>query len=471
MLKLFLTYFFLCSVFLLQAIEFKKDVIYKKIDQRELKLDIMYTKGAKMRPLVMCIHGGGWMGGHRSMYHSRMRKIAEEGYVAATLEYRFAPRTIWPGQLEDVQAAHKFLVKNAAKYGIDPERIGAWGESAGGHLSLLLGLMPKEKGESLRLRGVVNYFGPTEFRQTDRIQGAGRFMLMALMGGRLENKKEMLTEASPMFHIGRTDPPILTLHGTKDRLVPIEGSELLHEEMIKAQVPGQLFPMENTGHGMGGDRKKGQALLRNFFFDYLKSSEMKLLAHEDFDKGTSRWEPTDPKAWKIVTENGRSFYSLHAKSNYKTKVRSPFNISLLKESEVGDFVLDVDLRSTIKVYGHQDLCLFFGHQDPEHYYYVHLGRKADAHANSIFLVNNAPRVSIAKTRTDGTDWSRGWHRARIRREAASGKIEVYFDDMQKPIMTTVDKTFTHGRVGIGSFDDTGDFDAIRLWGKKIKKRK
>ena len=112
MLKLFLTYFFLCSVLLLQAIEFKRDVIYKKVDQRELKLDIMHTKGAKMRPLVMCVHGGGWMGGHRSMYHSRMRKIAEEGYVAATLEYRFAPKTIWPGQLEDVQAAHKFLVKN-----------------------------------------------------------------------------------------------------------------------------------------------------------------------------------------------------------------------------------------------------------------------------------------------------------------------------------------------------------------------
>ena len=462
--------FFLCVTFALKAVEFDKDVVYTQIGNRKLKLDIMYTKGAKMQPLIMCIHGGGWMGGHRSMYHSRMRKFAEQGYVTASVEYRFAPKTIWPGQMKDVQAAHQFLIKNAERYGIDPERIAAWGESAGGHLALMLGLTPAEKGESLRLRGVVNYFGPTEFRQTDRIQGAGRFMLMALMGGRLEGKKEILAEASPMFHIDRTDPPVLTLHGTRDRLVPIEGSELLHEEMIKAQIPGQLFPMENTGHGMGGDRKKGQALLRNFFEDYLRGSDMKLLAHEDFDKETEKWEATDPKAWKAVKKSGRSIYSLHAKSNYKTKVRSPFNISLLKGSEVGDFVLDVDLRSTIKVYGHQDLCLFFGHQDPEHYYYVHLGRKADAHANSIFLVNNAPRVSIAKTRTEGTDWSRGWHRARIRREATSGKIEVFFDDMQKPVMTTVDKTFTHGRVGIGSFDDTGDFDAIRLWGKRPEKK-
>ena len=457
---------YLCATFVLKAIEFDKDVVYKKVGKRELKLDITYSKSAKMRPLVMCIHGGGWMGGHRSSYHSRMRKLAEEGYVAATLEYRFAPKTIWPGQMEDIQAAHQFLVKNAERFGIDPERIAAWGESAGGHLSLLLGMMPKEQKESLRLRGVVNYFGPTEFRQTDRIQGAGRFMLMALMGGRLDNKKEILAQASPMFHVGRTDPPVLTLHGTKDQLVPIEGSELLHENMMKAQIPGQLFKMEGAGHGMGGDRKKGQELLRNFFEDYLRGSDMELLAHEDFDKGVSRWEPTDSKAWKTVIKDGRTFYSLHAKSDYKTKVRSPFNISLLKGSEVGDFVLDVDLRSTIKAYGHQDLCLFFGHQGPEHYYYVHLGRKADAHANSIFLVNNAPRVSIAKTRTEGTDWSRGWHRARVKREVASGKIEVFFDDMQKPVMTTVDKTFTHGRVGIGSFDDTGDFDAIRLWGKR-----
>ncbi len=132
-------------------------------------------------------------------------------------------------------------------------------------------------------------------------------------------------------------------------------------------------------------------------------------------------------------------------------------------------MLDVDLRSTHEVYGHQDLCLFFGHQDPEHFYYVHIGRKADAHANSIFLVNDAPRVSICEDRTDGTDWSTGWHRARIRRNTKSGTIEVFFDDMQKPIMKTTDKTFLRGRIGIGSFDDTGEFDAIRLFGHKLGK--
>ena len=92
----------LCVTFALKAFEFDKDVVYTKVGGRELKLDIMYTKGAKMRPLVICVHGGGWMGGHRSMYHSRMRKLAEQGYATASVEYRFAPKTIWPKQIEDV---------------------------------------------------------------------------------------------------------------------------------------------------------------------------------------------------------------------------------------------------------------------------------------------------------------------------------------------------------------------------------
>ena len=126
------------------------------------------------------------------------------------------------------------------------------------------------------------------------------------------------------------------------------------------------------------------------------------------------------------------------------------------------------MRSTQEVYGHQDLCLFFGYQDPSHFYYVHLGREADAHANSIFLVNGEPRVSIAQKRTDGTAWTKDWHHVRIKRDTSKGTNEVYFDDMKKPVMTTTDKHFLHGRVGIGSFDDTGDFDNFRLRGQLHK---
>jgi hypothetical protein len=199
------------------------------------------------------------------------------------------------------------------------------------------------------------------------------------------------------------------------------------------------------------DRRVG-----SIFKDIVKTISPVNLLREDFDGA----------AWKVVKENGSSFYSMFKDSQYKPPVRSPVNFALLKEISVASFQLDVQMRSTQEVYGHQDLCLFFGYQDPSHFYYVHLGREADDHANSIFLVNGKPRVSIATKRTDGTDWSKEWHHVRIKRDIRLGTIKVFFDDMKKPVMTTKDKTFVFGQIGIGSFDDTGDFDQIRLLGTK-----
>ncbi|MAQ90447.1 MAG: hypothetical protein CMM03_11390 [Rhodopirellula sp.] len=207
-----------------------------------------------------------------------------------------------------------------------------------------------------------------------------------------------------------------------------------------------------------------------FTLSVLRADEFDLpvVTTDNFNKGAANWEPKDPSAWKVVKQGENSFYSMFKDSSYKPEVRSPVNFALLKEVTVSDFVLDVDMRSTQEVYGHQDLCLFFGYQDPSHFYYVHLGREADAHANSIFLVNGEPRVSIAQKRTDGTAWTKDWHHVRIKRDTSKGTIEVYFDDMKKPVMTTVDKHFLHGRIGIGSFDDTGDFDNLNLRGKLHK---
>ena len=92
----------------------------------------------------------------------------------------------------------------------------------------------------------------------------------------------------------------------------------------------------------------------------------------------------------------------------------------------------------------------------------------DPHAHSIFLVNGTPRVSIAKERTEGADWGTGYHQIRIERDTTAGTIKVYFDDMENPIMMTEDKTFLSGGLGVGSFDDTGYFDDIRIWGKKAE---
>ncbi len=195
-------------------------------------------------------------------------------------------------------------------------------------------------------------------------------------------------------------------------------------------------------------------------------SDWPLVFVDDFEKGdASAWEPTDPAAWKIAEDHGGHVYSLFTQSKYESPVRSPINYSLVKDRDVSDFVLEVKLRSTTKDYKHRDMCVIFGYQDRSHFYYVHLALESDAHANSIFLVNGTPRVSVAKTRNNGIAWGETYHTVRVVRKASSGEISVYFDDMEKPVMTAVDQTFIHGRVGVGSFDDTGNVDDFKLWGK------
>lgn len=194
--------------------------------------------------------------------------------------------------------------------------------------------------------------------------------------------------------------------------------------------------------------------------------ELPLVFHDDFDEGdpATRWEPSDPKAWKLIEQNGNKVCSQFKHIVTKTPVRSPFNRSVAKDVVVSSCVLDVKLQSTARDYPHRSLCLFFGYQDPAHMYYVHLGQKTDDHANQIFIVNDEPRKKISTKTTEGTAWDNEWHHVRVVRDVPSGKIDVYFDDMKDPVMSAVDKTFTWGQVGIGSFDDTGNFDNLRVYG-------
>jgi 3-keto-disaccharide hydrolase len=194
-------------------------------------------------------------------------------------------------------------------------------------------------------------------------------------------------------------------------------------------------------------------------------NDLPLVFFDDFESGAGRWIQTDPNAWKVVAEKDNHVYAQHQRSQYEPPVRSPYNMARIKDVKVSDFTLQARMKQTSKEYGHRDMCLFFGYQDPAHFYYVHIATKADPHANSIFLVNGTPRVSIAQQRTDGTDWATGYHDVRIVRNVTVGTIEVFFDDMEKPIMKTVDKTFGTGEIGFGTFDDTGNIDNVIVWGK------
>jgi hypothetical protein len=199
-----------------------------------------------------------------------------------------------------------------------------------------------------------------------------------------------------------------------------------------------------------------------------EKSELPVVFRDDFSKGADAWEPTDPAAWKVIeTKDGKAF-SQFQQSKFKPPHRSPFNFALVKDVVVGDFVLDAEVLSTCRDYPHRDVCLIFGHQDPAHFYYVHFGKKTDDHANQIFIVNAKDRTKISSKTTEGTPWDDNWHHLRVARNVSEGSIAVYFDDLEKPVMTATDKTFTRGRVGVGSFDDTADWRNVTLRGMKVK---
>lgn len=198
----------------------------------------------------------------------------------------------------------------------------------------------------------------------------------------------------------------------------------------------------------------------------LAQEELPLLLTEDFEKGADRWEFSDPAAWRVEDGPRGKLLSLFAKTTPKTPHRSPFGRALLKDLVVGDFTLEVRAQSSVKDYPHRDLCLFFGYRDDAHFYYSHLGKKTDDHANQIFIVNGADRLKISTKTTEGTDWTDDWHTLRVVRKVADGSIAVYYDDLKTPVQTASDKTFLSGRVGVGSFDDTGRFDDLKVWGVK-----
>jgi hypothetical protein len=202
-------------------------------------------------------------------------------------------------------------------------------------------------------------------------------------------------------------------------------------------------------------------------------TEQEPLVKEDFEHGMKRWKTTDPDpangVWEIVElrDGGKTNHALRVTgiSKYQPPHRSPHSIAWLKNVKVGDFELTARVQNTnTTAGGHRDLCIFWGYQDPSHFYYVHFGAQADPHACQIFIVNDAPRKMITKRQAKGTPWGDGWHKVKVVRRG--GTMEVYFDDMKKPLLTAEDKAFGAGLVGIGTFDDHGNFDDIELRGKR-----
>ncbi len=197
-------------------------------------------------------------------------------------------------------------------------------------------------------------------------------------------------------------------------------------------------------------------------------STMPLIYEQYFDdeKSVRSFEFTDSKVWQHH-ESGA--LECTGKADYEPPVRSPLSIALIKGKQFGSFILEAKLQQTGETYSHQDMCLFFGFQNPSQFYYTHISRMTDDHANQVFIVNKTPRTKISSKTNNGQNWKKGvWHKIRLIRNIETGIIQLFFDDMENPIMEAIDTTFGIGSIGFGSFDDSGMVDSIRIWSDHTK---
>lgn len=244
----------------LEPVEVPDDVtahtglVYRSVDGSDLKLDLHLPKDAAAPlPLLVFIHGGGWSKGHRDDYHYYTVRFAQRGYAAATLSYRLSPKATFPDAVEDIKCALSWLQRHAGDYGIDPGRTIVIGGSAGGYLSLMAGLTEREEycgdcpAPLARPMGIVNLYGPTDLT-APVAQHAPE--VTGFLGVSWDEAPERFREASPLTHLSADDPPVLTIHGTLDQIVPIEQGDVLVEKLQELGVHHWYDRIDGFPHTM-----------------------------------------------------------------------------------------------------------------------------------------------------------------------------------------------------------------------------
>ncbi|HRJ74171.1 MAG TPA: alpha/beta hydrolase [Terrimicrobiaceae bacterium] len=243
------------------------DVVIGTGGGRPLLAEIAYPKNPTKQPMpaVLWIHGGGWSKGSHKKNNAQW--LAEQGYFTASIEYRLSGEAVWPAQIEDCKLAVRWLRANAEKYHINPDRIGVWGYSAGGHLVACLGTMGDEarfegrggyEGVSSRVQAVVDYSGPVDF--TAGSAGIQKNIakppdyespgLLGLFASSFKDKPEVWKDGSPILYVKAGAPPFLIVHGDKDEVVPYEQSVKFEAALKKAGVPAELLTVRGGSHGM-----------------------------------------------------------------------------------------------------------------------------------------------------------------------------------------------------------------------------
>lgn len=252
------------------------DLTYAHAGDRELKLDLARpAEGEGPFPAVVVIHGGAWRSGDKAVHRPLIDQFARRGFVAISPGYRFCPEDPFPAQVHDAKAAVRWLRSHAAEYHVDPERIGAMGFSAGGHLALMLGVTDEDDGlegavepgaPSSRVQAVVNYFGPADLCAHD-VPLVSRVLVRDFLGITPYEDPALAAKASPKAYVTHDDPPVLTFQGTKDPLVPHSQATILADALTEAGVPGRVELMVGAGHGWNGEELE-RTLAETFaFFD------------------------------------------------------------------------------------------------------------------------------------------------------------------------------------------------------------
>jgi acetyl esterase/lipase len=239
----------------------ERDIVFGKGGEVELKLDLVRPAGPGPYPAVICVHGGGWRGGKRQDVEGVLQTLARKQFVAISCSYRLTQVAPFPAQIEDCKAAVRWARANAGKYGIDPQRLGALGFSAGAHLACLLGCADHEAGlegnggntgQSSRVRAVVSFFGPSDFMVKTWNKQVEDYFLVPLFGGPFEEKQAEYERGSPLRYVSKDDPPHLFFHGGKDTLVGMVNSEKMVARLRAVGVPAELIALPEEGHGWGG---------------------------------------------------------------------------------------------------------------------------------------------------------------------------------------------------------------------------
>ena len=248
----------------------QRDITYCVAGGVNLKMDVVLpqTLRSDPAPTVLFVHGGGWRSGNRhggGLVESVTAELNRRGYVVAAIDYRLAPQYKFPAMIEDAKCAVRYLRVGAAAYHIDPTRIGAWGDSAGGHLVALLGLTDKNAGfegsggysdQSSAVQAVVDMFGPTDLTNAILPNGSVTGAIEAVFS------HAQLVTASPITYVKRDAPPIFIIQGDKDTIVRPAQSQELYDKLKAAGAPVSLLMVKNAGHEfmpIGGDISPSQA--------------------------------------------------------------------------------------------------------------------------------------------------------------------------------------------------------------------